>query len=83
MKRSLAAGADPFTIHPLLSILPSRGSLARLDELRSALYARYEVVQRGLQARPTSSESQRKAVAEEAMLRIVLEWLQADEGASR
>ena len=80
MKRSLASPPDPFSVHPLLAVLPSRGSLVRLEDFRSALFARYEGVQRGLQSAAQNQEIRRRLSAEEAMLRVVLEWLQLADG---
>ena len=80
MKRSLASPPDPFSVHPLLAVLPCRGSLARLEDFRSALFARYEGVQRGLHVAAQNPEVRRRLSTEEAMLRAVLEWLQLGDG---
>lgn len=82
MKKPLASPPDSFSVHPLLAILPRTGSLNKLESFQSALFARYERVSAS-RASATTSDSQRKFQNEEAMLRVVLDWIQTSEGESR
>lgn len=77
MKRPTYAPPDPFSMLPLLSILPSTGKLSRLEGLTSSFFARYENV-RALSkgGGEIDAEMARRLGAEEAMLRQVLDWLQ-------
>lgn len=79
MKKHLASPPDPFSIHPLLAILPRRGSVAKLENFRSSLFARYERVTAERASAPLE-EARRRLLSEEAMLRVVLDWIQASEG---
>ena len=74
MTRSPFENIEPFSIAPLLSLLPTTGGLVRLESLMSSFYARYEKVQ-SAKSRATELEQQRVLAAEEAMLRQVLDWL--------
>lgn len=78
MKRSLSAPPDPFSLSPLLALLPVRGDVGKLDALTTSLFARYEkvsVLQRELQENAESPEVLRRTASEAAMLRQVLDWL--------
>lgn len=74
MKRSLYGPADPFTISPMLSLLPVQGRIGRLEALTSSLYARFEKV-KSLQKDSSADGQQRRFVAESLMLKQVLDWL--------
>ena len=79
MKKTLASPPDPFSIHPLLAILPRRGSVAKLGNFRSSLFARCERVTAD-RSSAAIEEVRRRLQSEEAMLRVVLDWIQASEG---
>lgn len=66
---------DSFSLSPLLSLLPSLGSVARLEELVSSLFARFESVeaQRG---NVESAELREQLERESAMLKQILDWLE-------
>ena len=74
VKRLQYAPADPFTVSPLITLLPVCGSIDKLESLTSSLYARFEKV-KALQASGQGSGGQKRHVAEATMLRLVLEWL--------
>ena len=85
MKKSLSSGPDPFSMSPLLALLPVRGDVGRLEALTSSLFARYEKVsalQREMQEHPETQEAARRTAAEAAMLRHVLDWLAVKPGDS-
>ncbi|MFM1846724.1 MAG: hypothetical protein RL417_198 [Pseudomonadota bacterium] len=77
MKRSLYAPPEPFSIAPLLALLPVRGKIGHLESLTSSLFARFEKVV--AMRRELGDEVEREVVkrlaAEEAMLKQVLDWL--------
>lgn len=77
MKKSLFAPPDPFSLAPLLMLLPVRGDIAKLEALTSSLFARYEkvVALRRDMGEDVEREVARRLGAEEAMLRQVLDWL--------
>jgi hypothetical protein len=81
MKRPTYSPPDPFSMLPLLSILPSTGKLDRLEGLTSSFFARLEHVmaisRSGGEVEP---EVARRLGAEEAMLRQVLDWLKVTPG---
>lgn len=62
---------------PFLALLPVRGKVSSLPALSNSLYARYEKVQTFLKDSDIRSDRQlaRRFLAEEAMLRQVLDWL--------
>lgn len=74
MKRSLYSPPDPFSLLPLLALLPAKGKVQRLDALRSSLFARYEKVAAMKRDNP-GREQARRIAAEEGMLKQVLDWL--------
>ena len=83
IKRPLYSPPEPFSLQPLLSFLPVKGSVTELRKTTSALYARYEKVaalKKGLGDAP-SGESSRHVAVEELMLRQILDWL-ASSGAT-
>jgi len=73
---------EPFSLSPLLALMPATGNPARLEELASALFVHYETVE-GLRQSADSAEVGSRLGAELAMLRQILDWLaaQRDEGA--
>jgi len=77
MKRLLYSPPESFSLSPLLSILPVKGGVGELEKLTSSFYARYEKVtalKKNLGA-DEASETTRRVVAEEVMLKQILEWL--------
>ena len=82
MKKPLASPPDPFSVHPLLAILPRRGSVNKLESFRSSLFARYERVGNEV-GQQTTVEGKRRLQNEQAMLRVVLDWIQTSEGETR
>lgn len=73
--------SDPSSVFPLVSLLPARGTALKLRGLTSSLFARHERVRQAineLDRGEVSPEVRRRYLAEEAMLRQVLEWLGAD-----
>ncbi len=86
MKRYVSANPDPFSLSPLVALLPVRGDVGRLEALTSSLFARYEKVssiQREMQENVESPEVLRRTSAEAAMLRQVLDWLAVTPGEGR
>ena len=79
MSTTIGSPPDPFSLSPLLSLLPSCGSVARLEGMVSSLFARAEKVVQ-LREQGGSKELERRLACEEAMLRQVLEWLSAKGG---
>ena len=43
-KRSMYASPEAFSMSPLLTLLPVRGTVSALGNMTSALYARYEAI---------------------------------------
>ena len=83
IKRPLYSPPEPFSLQPLLSFLPVKGSVLELRKMTSAFYARYEKVaalKKGLGDGAAGEPSRRLAV-EELMLRQILDWL-ASSGAT-
>ena len=82
MKKTLFASPDSFSVAPLLALLPVRGSALELEKLTASLFARYEKVRASKKAMGASSDREllRRAAAEEAMLKHVLEWLSVSTG---
>ncbi|NLF25379.1 MAG: hypothetical protein GX589_06940 [Deltaproteobacteria bacterium] len=77
IKRPLYSPPEPFSLQPLLSFLPVKGSVVELRKTTSALYARYEKVaalRKGL-GDASSGESSRRLALEEQMLKQILDWL--------
>lgn len=74
MSSNPSRAPEPFSLSPLLSLLPSLGSVSRLELLVSALFARYESVE-GLETSIESPEHRARVVSEAAMLRQILDWL--------
>ena len=74
MQRKIAGPTDPFSLSPLLTLLPQRGKLTRLTTLVSSLFARHEKVE-SLRTLGADKEHERRYAAESAMLRQILDWL--------
>ncbi len=74
MSSNPSRAPEPFSLSPLLSLLPTLGSVSRLELLVSALFARYESVE-GLETAIESPEHRARVMSEAAMLRQILDWL--------
>lgn len=74
MSVSFGGPPDPFSLSPLLALIPQKGNLSRLESLVSSLFARYEKVE-ALRGEATEQEAERRYAAESAMLRQILDWL--------
>lgn len=84
MKKSLIAPPDSFALSPLLSLLPRFSGAARLEQLTSSLFARYEKVallRRELTGSSDGLAGLKRCQAEEQMLKTILEWLEVDTAA--
>ena len=77
----MALTPEPFSLSPLVSVLPTVGNVSRLESLVSSLFARYETVE-ALREGMETPESRTKLANEAAMLRQILDWLavQPEEG---
>jgi len=80
MKRLLYSPPESFSLSPLLSLLPVKGVVGELEKLTSSLYARYEKVTAlktnlGANEANEASETIGRVVAEQVMLKQILEWL--------
>ena len=77
MKKPAYSPPDPFSMLPLLSILPSVGKIQRLESFSSSLFARYESVSGVTKGSAEINRDLAQRIgAEEGMLRLVLDWLQ-------
>ena len=80
MKRTLFDPIEPFSLAPLVALLPRRGRIERLSALTSSLFARFEKVNGLIK----ESESQpntdifSRLNKEREMLKQVLEWLEVN-----
>lgn len=74
MSSSIGRGPDPFSLSPLLSLLPALGSVPRLELLMSSLFARSETAE-ALRESADSNELRMRYANEAAMLRHILDWL--------
>ena len=82
MRRPLYSPPDPWSLSPLLALLPLKGSVNELPALTSSLYARFEKVQ-ALQAELNPDENKeafKRFSAEAVMLKQVLDWLSVHPG---
>jgi hypothetical protein len=80
MSGNIGGPPEPFSLSPLLALLPDVGEIGRLESLVSSLYARQEKVG-ALKAEASEKEVERRYAAELAMLRQILEWVtQKSEG---
>ena len=78
MRKTMFSPPEDFSLSPLLAILPSKGNAAKLSEMNSSLYARYEKVamlHKEL-ADLADKSSVKRIISEELMLKHVLEWLE-------
>ena len=77
MTRSLYSPPEPFSLQPLLNLLPVKSQISRLEGMTSSLYARSEKVAGLLKAIQDSSDLvvKRRLQAEERMLKTVLDWI--------
>ena len=77
----MALTPEPFSLSPLVSVLPTVGNVSRLERLVSSLFARYETVD-ALREDTETPEARTKLTNEAAMLRQILDWLavQPEEG---
>jgi len=77
LKKSVYSRPDPFSLSPLLLLLPVRGKISRLESLTSSLFARYEKVSSlHKDSDGDSAEANYKRTgAEQLMLKQVLDWL--------
>ena len=68
---------DEFSASPLLSLLPEGQSLRKLQALDLSFFARYQnvVAIKSAADFESGSEDGRRVVAEEQMLKHVLDWL--------
>jgi hypothetical protein len=80
MKKPLYSSPEAFSLLPLLALLPVKGNIAKLNDLTTSLFARYEKVhslQKEAEGAPSNDrELLRRLSAEGAMLRQVLDWLE-------
>jgi hypothetical protein len=67
---------ESFSLAPLLSLLPNLGSVARLEDLVSSLFARYESVEALRQTADPSDSRGGQLALESAMLKSILDWLE-------
>ena len=74
MSSNPSRGPEPFSLSPLLSLLPYLGSVTRLELLVSSLFARYESVE-AIQGSVEPQEQRARVASEAAMLRQILDWL--------
>ena len=74
MNSNPSRAPEPFSLSPLLSLLPTLGSVSRLELLVSSLFARYESVE-ALKDSVSAAEQQARVASEAAMLRQILDWL--------
>lgn len=80
MKRSPLSIPEQFSVAPLLSLLPKCGDVNKLQALLSSFFARYEKTRSMIEEvrNEEDRDALRRCIAEEEMLREVLEWLQID-----
>jgi hypothetical protein len=79
MAGSISGPPDPFSLAPLVALLPERGDLSRLPGRVSSLFARHESVER-LKVEASEREVERSYAVEAAMLRTILDWLAVKPG---
>ena len=81
-QRGRFGASDPFSLSPLVALLPVHGRVGGLAALTSSLFARYEKVQSLL--KEVNPEENRQAygrlTAEGDMLKQVLDWLSVRPG---
>ena len=77
MNHSRYSAPEAFSLQPLLTFLPVKGSVRELKKMTASLYARYEKVsmlKKNLGSKGLT-EGHQRILAEEAMLKQVLDWL--------
>lgn len=77
MKKSIFSPIDPYSLSPLFALIPQRGDLKELIKHKPSLFARYEKV-KAIRSEEGVSEVKdifKKLIAEEEMLKEVLDWL--------
>lgn len=77
MKRSFFAPIDPYSLSPLFALISQRGDVKELIRLKPSLFARYEKV-KAIRSEDGVNEVRdifKKLIAEEEMLKEVLDWL--------
>jgi hypothetical protein len=70
----MSAAPDPFSLSPLLAVLPKLGNVSRLETLVSSLFARFESID-ALRDNVDGAEARTRLAQEAAMLRQILDWL--------
>lgn len=70
----MALNPDPFSLAPLISVLPNVGNVTRLESLVSSLFARFQAVD-ALREHTELPEARVKLANELGMLRQILDWL--------
>ena len=70
----MSASPDPFSLSPLLAVLPRLGNVSRLETLVSSLFARFESID-ALRENVDGAEARARLAHEAAMLRQILDWL--------
>ena len=81
MKKGLYSPPDAFSLSPMLTLLPVKGNIGKVTDYQSSLYARFENVaemKAQLSDGDMNSDARRSLEAEEAMLKVVLDWLAED-----
>lgn len=79
--QSIYARPDEFSLNPFIAVLPVIGQINKLQSLSNALFVKYEKVHaalQGLEEDVLNPEHRKRLAAEEAMLRLSLEWLGTD-----
>lgn len=79
MTKGSIISPDPSAFLPLLNLVPVKGSVSELGRYTSAFFARFEQVQKGRSA-SDDAEVLKRLASEEAMLKVVLEWLSVKPG---
>lgn len=77
---SKGSGApEPFSLSPMLALLPRLGSASRLELLVTSLFARHEAVEAQREV-VEGSDRKVQTASEAAMLRQILDWLSVQTG---
>lgn len=77
MPKPIFSAPEDFSISPLLQLLPVKSKVSKLKSLNSSLYARYEKVSAQIRDLDGQVSGEHKnLIAEEIMLKQVLEWLE-------
>lgn len=70
----MSLSPEPFSLSPLLALLPNLGSVTRLEGLVSSLFARHQAIEAS-RDNADSGDIQSKLASEGAMLLQILDWL--------